>query len=238
MGGGSSSGRSVGAAPRLTFFEWTETVIGPIRAITPSEGEAPVAPPTPAGHVKAQLGFVEAAQRKDDRPTLVYFHWPHEDAKHGKLTTSLCCRTMNDELSARWSKLFRCIQVDMGETVGKFAALAGARKGPSLVALDADLKVVADIPASKIKSGTKLRKALEAAFAKFPAYRKKIKARIAQQAKWLKEARKLEKAGKEDEAMELVDKIRFSDVRIGPEWDKAYAYGMKLALKIERDLTK
>jgi hypothetical protein len=143
---------------------------------------------------------------------------------------------MNDEASARWSKLFRCVQVDMGETEAEYAALVGAGKGPSIVALDTDMKVVVDIPAARIKSGTKLRKALEAAFRKFPAYRKKIDAQVAEQARWLKKAKKLEKAGEEEEALKLVDKIRFGDVRIGPEWDKAYAYGLKLAQKLEREL--
>ena len=224
----------MGPAPRITYFEWDDACIGPIETITPREGEDPVDPPTPEEHVKAALGFSSASIRKDDRPTLVYFHWPHEDTKHGKLTTTICTRTMNDEQSARWSKLFRCVQVDMGETEAKFATLAGAGNGPSIVALNAEMKIVSTIPAAKIKSSTKLSKALESAFEKFPAYRKMIKAEIAQHAKWLKDARKLEKAGKEGEALELVNKIRLGNIRIGGEYDKAHAYGRKLALKVQR----
>ncbi len=236
--GGGTSGRSVGPAPRLTYFAWDDASIGPIETITPREGEDPIEPLTPEEHVKAELGFTTASMRKDDRPTLVYFHWPHEDSKHGKLTTTICTRTMNDEESARWSKLFRCVQVDMGNTESKFAALVGAGRGPSIVAFDKDMKAVSTIAAAKIKSSTKLRKALESAFEKFPAYRKKIKAEIAEHAKWLKQARKLEKAGKEGEALELVDKIRFGNIRVHPEYDKAHAYGQKLALKVQRKHSK
>lgn len=231
-GDGRGGRRVSGSAPRITFFEWTEATIGPFTAVTPRDGETVTGPKTPREHVRAALGFDEAAKRQDDRPTLVYFHWPHDDAQHGKLTTAVCTRVMNDEQSARWGRLFRCVQVDMSATEAKYAEMVGAGKGPSIVALDGDLEVLARIPA--VKSSTKLSKALEKAFGKFPAYRKKIGRLLAQQAKWLDRARKLEKQGELEEALELVDKIRFGSLRVGPEYDKAYAYGLRLAQKVEQ----
>lgn len=236
MSGGGTGRRVSGSAPRLTYFKWKEVRIGPIQALTPREGEADSGPITPEQHIKTCLGFDAAALANDDRPTLVYFHWPHEHKVHGKLTTTICTHVMNDEHAARWSKLFRCVQVDMGESEEKYVEMIGVKRGPSLVVLDDDLKVVAHIPATK--SGSKLRKGLEKAFNKLPAYKKSVQKELKRQAKMLAEAKKLEKKGRTEDALAIVDKIRFGDLRIGPEFEKAYAYGMKLALKVEREMER
>ena len=216
----------------MTHFKWTEVRIGAIQALT-GEGTKPI---TPEEHIKKALGFDQAATRGDDRPTLVYFHWPHEHSVHGKLTTTICERTLNEEELARWGKLFRCVQIDMGDTEEEFAAMIGVGDGPSFVALDKDAKVVAQIKAEK--SSTKLRKGLEKAFAKFPDYKKRVKREMANHRKWMAQAKKLEKKDEFEDALELIDKIRFGDIRIGSEYDKAVAYGMRLAKKIEQDLMK
>ncbi|MDJ0521738.1 MAG: hypothetical protein QNJ90_06645 [Planctomycetota bacterium] len=230
---GGRGGRSVGAAPRLTYFKWTEVAIGKIQAVTPKEGEAPRGPVTAEEHLRKLLGFEAAKLSGDKRPLLVYFHYPHDHPKHGKLSTAVCSRTLDDEQAARWSKMFRCVQIDMGATETQYADMIGHKGMPLFVALDPDLKVVAEIPVTK--SGAKLKKALEGAFKKFPKAVKQMKKDIAQHKKWMAQAKALEKKDEFDKAVELVDKIRFGDVRISPYFDKAQAYGQRLALKAERE---
>ena len=230
---GDSTGRRIGASTaRLTFFEWTDAHIDKIRVITPKEGEKDSGIITPTEHIQKALAYDKAAAKNDDRPTLVYFHWPHEHKSHGDAITDLCTRVLDDERVARWGTLFRCVQLDMGLTEPAFAERIGVEKGPSFVVLDRELKIRARIPASK--SPVKLRKALEAALKKFPVYRKVLDLELAKQEKSLAQAKKLEKAGKYDEALELVDEIRFGDLRIGDEFDKARSYGFLLAQKAER----
>lgn len=236
--GGPTSGtprRSVGSAPRITHFEWKEVQIGPVQVITPAPGEK-AEPMTPEKHLAKVLEFDQAKSRGDKRPTLVYFHWPHEDPKHGKLSETLCSLALNDEITARWGKLFRCIQVDMGNSEMDLAKQIGATNKPSFAALDADLKVVTKI--AGLKSSTKLCKAIKAAFEKFPDAKKRLKERLKQHKKWLAEAKKLEKAKEYQEAVDLVDKVRFGDVRVGPDYDKALSWGQALSLKAERAAEK
>jgi len=218
--------------PRLTFFQWTEACIGKIQAITPKAGEARRGPITAEEHMRKALGFDDAAQKKDTRPVLVYFHYPHDSARWGKLMTSICSRTLDDEQAARWSKMFRCVQLDMGATEKKYAEMIGSRGEPRFVALDQDMKVKAEIPLAK--SGSKVKKALEAAFKKLPAATKKLKKDIANHKKWMAEAKRLEKKKEFEEAVEVIDQIRFGNVRVSPYFEKAVMYGQVLAQKAER----
>jgi hypothetical protein len=222
--------------PRLTYFQWTEVAIGKIQAVTPKEGEAPVGPITDADHIKRILRIPDAESAKDQRPLLIYFHWPHDDATHGKLSLTICSKVLNDEGAARWSQLFRCVQVDMGNTEIPYAEMIGSEGKPAFVALGNDLEVKARIDATK--SGSKLRKALEKAFYKFPGAKKKLKATLAEHRKMLAKAEKLEKADEYEDALELVDEIRFGNVRVADDWDRTYQYGMALALKAERELER
>lgn len=232
IGGGGRGGRTGAAMPRLTYFSWTEATIGKIQAVTPAEGEKPRGPVTAEEHVRKALGFDTAKLSGDTRPVLVYFHYPHDHAKHGKLSTTVCSRTLDDEHAARWSLMFRCVQIDMGTTVTKYADLVGHKGAPAFVALDPDLKVRAEIPVTK--SGAKLKKALEAAFKKFPAATKKLKKQIAHHKKLLAKAKALEKKDEYDDAVDAVDEIRFGKVRVSPYFEKAVTYGQMLAQKAER----
>ncbi|MDJ0974373.1 MAG: hypothetical protein QNJ98_07945 [Planctomycetota bacterium] len=217
--------------PRLTHFEWTEVAIGKIQTITPTDGEA-VEPLTPEAHISQILGIEAAARRGDKRPTLVYFHWPHDHPKHGKLTTTLCTRILDDEMAARWGKLFRCVQIDMSRTESDLAERIGCKGKPGFAALDRDLKVRAAFVGPK--SSSKLTKAIEKAFGKFKDQKKELKRELGEQAKLIKEARALEKAKRYDEAVTTIDKVRFGDVRVGPHWEKSVKYGQLLAQKAER----
>ncbi len=237
--GGSSGGgatRSAGPAPRLTFFKWTEATIGAFTAVTPKEGEVYTGPKNEIEHIQVALGIDKAKAKGDARPTLVYFHWPHDDTPNGKLTTTICTRVLDDEQAARWSKLFRCVQIDMAETKAKYAEMIGAGKGPSFVAINHDLEVKARIDGHK--SGAKLRKSLEKAFNAFPAYKKQIRRKMVEHKKMIAKAKRLEKKKEFDEALELIDEIRFGDIRVHSEFEKAFSYGQLLAQKAERHRAK
>jgi hypothetical protein len=236
MGGGGRGGRTAPSMPRMTWFKWTEVGIGRIQAITPAEGEAAAKPLTDQDHLKKVLQYDVAKARGDKRPVLVYFHWPHDHKVHGKLSTTVCSRTLDDEMAARWSQLFRCVQVDMGNTVEKYANLIGNTGQPLFVALDDDLKVVDSIPVTK--SGSKLRKSLEGTFKKFPKAVKQLKKTSAEHRKLIAEAKKLEKQKRLEDAVAAINKVRFSKVRVTKEWTKARSYGMLLAQKAERAMEK
>lgn len=232
IGGGGRGGRSVGAMPRLTWFEWAEVRIGRIQAVTGEDGKAEVI--SDKDHLRSVLGYDEAKRRGDTRPVLIYFHWPHEHKVHGKLTTTVCSRTLDDEQAARWSKLFRCVQVDMGESLEKYTKMIGDVGKPHFVALNDELEVVAELDATK--SSSKLRKALEKAHGKFPAAVKALKKAERDHEKAIRQAKKLEKQKKYEEAVKVIDKVRFGDIRVTKSWEKAYKYGMTLAQKAEREL--
>ena len=231
MGGG-RGGRSVGAMPRLTYFKWDEVIIGRIQAVTPAEGEEAAKPISDKDHLRSILGFDTAKARGDKRPVLVYFHWPHDHKVHGKLSTTVCSRTLDDEMAARWSKMFRCVQVDMGTSLVKYTKLIGDIGSPHFVALNDDLEVIGEIEVTK--SGAKLRKSLEGTLKKFPEAKKALRKAEKDHKAAIAEAKKLEKKKKYDEAVKLIDKVRFGDVRVTKSWEKAYSYGMLLAQKAER----
>lgn len=204
--------------------------------MTPAPGEIATGPQTEVEHIQQALGITAALERGDRRPTLVYFHWPHDESYNGKLSTTICTRVLDDEHAARWGKLFRCVQVDMAETKPEYAERIGAGSKPCFAAIAADLEVRARFDGKK--SGSKLRKAIEAAFKSFPDYRKEIKAKMTEHRKLLARAKRLEKADKLEAALELVDEIRFGDVRVHKEFEKACAYGMLLSQKRDRMLEK
>ena len=88
------------------------------------------------------------------------------------------------------------------------------------------------------KSGSKLRKALESTLKKFPAATKALKKAERDHKAAIAEAKKLEKKKKYEEAVEVIDKVRFGDVRVTKSWEKAYSYGQLLAQKAERAMEK
>ena len=97
-GGGTARGRSTTTLARRTWFEWTEAKVDRLRTTTSTDPKATDAKPlSPEEHVRHCLGMDEAALRADPRPTLVYFHWPHEDPVDGKRFATLCLKVLDDE---------------------------------------------------------------------------------------------------------------------------------------------
>jgi Skp family chaperone for outer membrane proteins len=217
----------------MTWFEWYEAKVDPQRAITPKEGET-VKERTPLEHVQACLRMDAAKSAGDKRPTLVYFHFPHEHPVHGKATEDMCSKALDDETAARWGRLFRCVQVDMAASDARLVQLLGAERKPGIVVLDDETQVVARIP--PLTSSSKLQKALQEAIRKFPERWKSIQKDVADQAKTLAEAKKAMKADDYKDAQALVEKVRQSQVRIGEAYEESLTMGRNLEERIAREL--
>ncbi|MHC5009734.1 MAG: hypothetical protein ACYTG6_02160 [Planctomycetota bacterium] len=217
----------------MTYFQWVEASIDALRAVTPAEGED-AEPLTPERHVIQSLGIDRARARGDLRPTLVYFHWPHEDARNGKLSDTLCGRVLDEEHVARWGLLFRCVQVDMADSDERLVSILEAGRRPSFVVVNERAEVIVRIP--PVTSSRKFQRALEKALRAFPDAWERLQKALEQQADDMAEARRLLRRDEKEAALELIDRVRFSDVRVGPLFEKARVEGMKLAQEIEREL--
>jgi hypothetical protein len=225
--------RSGGALPRMTWFDWKDAKVGKLRATT--SGDEASKPVTTLDHVRHCLGIDEAEKAGDRRPTLVFFHWPHEDGQkdaQAKGSAELCQRVLNDEASARWALLFRCVQVDMSASDPELVTALGAGDQPSFVVCGSDTKAVAKIPA--LGSASKWVKAAQDAFGKFPEAKKSLERTLAEQTKALEKARAAMKADKLEEALAAYDSVRNSDVRVGPQFDRACVDAFELEQKIRR----
>jgi hypothetical protein len=201
----------------MTGFDWLEVKIDRIKAVTSDDGKP--AALSPAEHIKRALGIDDAVAASDVRPTLVYFHWPHEDPIAGKASEKLCTHVLDDETVARWGLLFRCVQVDMSCSDPRLMKLLEAGEQPSFVVVDADANVVTKIAAQP--NATKMAKALEDAHAKFPAAVKRVKDALAAQDRALADAKTAMKADKLDDAKAAYTVIVTSNIRVGPAFDKA-----------------
>ena len=221
---------------RITYFTWIETKIDAQRVVTAGEDGKKVETLTPQEHIRRALEIPEAIQAGDARPTLVYFHWPHDGTANGKLSDTLCDRALVDEMTARWGLLFRGVQLDMAKSDPKFLALLEVGDKPSFVIVDVDAKVIAHIP--PLISSAKLQKALEDAAGKIPDVAARVKDALAAQAKAMAEAKALLKADKLDEALLKINEVRFSDVRVGPLFDKAQQDGLDIQARITREAEK
>lgn len=216
----------------MTWFEWDETAIGAMQTVTPRDGEDEVVL-TKEQHIQRALGILRARAARDLRPTLVYFHWPHEDARNGELSEKLCLRVLNEENVARWGMLFRCVQIDMATSDEELTELLGAGSRPSFLVLDGEGEVVKRIRAPS--SPSKMAKALEQALRKVDDAWDRLQETLDEQEKMLDDAHRLERADELADALERLDKVRFSRVRVGDAFDKAQAQGRRLAAQIERE---
>lgn len=232
LGGGGTGRRATGSAQRLTWFEWYEAKVGPQRTVTPADGAAP-RELTPLEHVRACLRMDEAQADGDERPTLVYFHWPHEHPLHGALVKDMCAKALEGESAARWGRLFRCVQVDMAASDARLVELLGGEGKPGLVVLDAQTQVVARVAATS--SSAKLEKGLKDAIQKFPERWKRIQADVADQAKRLEAAKRMAKDDRLAEALSELQRINMSNVRIGEAYDEAATLLPALTERLARE---
>ena len=205
----------------MSSITWHEVRLTAAPVVTPKEGAAGSAVPPTDGddHLKKLL----RVHRMDPRPTLLYFHYPHEDVEKpgasGKASRKLC-RMLAEEAFARWGLLVRCFEVDAENSDAKVLERLGVGEGPSFAIVDENLAVVA-------KSGSFVNAKTAAAFvrdavtAKFQEYWKAVSARVEEQRKLVAEARALAKQKKFDEALTRYDTVVWSDLRIGDFFDDA-----------------
>jgi hypothetical protein len=159
----------------------------------------------------------------DPRPALLYFHYDHEgDAAKSPLgkASRRQCNVLDDEQVARWSYLYRCLEVDV---VGSEAALLerfGAGKGPSFAVVDGGLEVVARSEA--LGDSKQMAAFLRTTLAgKLPAYWAEVEGQLAVQREALAEARRLEKQRRYRDALEQYELVSRSQLRVGDFWDTA-----------------
>ena len=221
--------------PRLTHFEWFDARVKPQRVVTPADGET-VKEYTPLEYVRACARMDDAATEGDKRPTLVYFHWPHEHPLYGDTTKTLCTKALDDETAARWGMLFRCVQVDMATSDAKLTTLLGADGKPSLVVLDEQTQVVARL--TDVGTPAKMQKALKEALQKFPERWKQVQKEMTSQAKTLADAKRVAKGEHPEDALGLLNLVRTSNVRVGDAFDEAVRMGYDLEERVAREKAK
>ncbi len=206
-----------------------------LRTTTSVDPKAPEAAPlSPEEHVRHCLGMDEASARGDQRPTLVYFHWPHEDPVDGKRFATLCQKVLDDEQVARWGRLFRCVQVDMSSSDPRMLAILGAGDKPVFAVYGAETtKPLLSIPAQP--GPAKMAKALEDAIGRIPAAKQRLDETLAAHERSMAEAKALLKQDKLAEALAAYDRVRLSDVRVTPLFDKASLEAGALEQRIARE---
>ena len=185
-----------------------------------------------AAHLRRTLGFLEAARARDERPVLVFFHWPHDHARFGKETTRLCDRVLEDETVARWTRLFRTVRVEMEASDAALAARIGADTGPSLAVLDRAMKVVARL--RNVRSSTKLHKWLATVHAGFPAAAARLRTDIAMQRQWVEAARRLLANEQDEHARHFLVRVTGSPIRVDPIYDQAIELRKRLDTRRQR----
>lgn len=201
----------------VSSIPWHEVRLTPAPAVTPKEGEP--APKTEDEHLKDLLRI----HRMDPRPTLLYFHYPHEDLEKpgvaGRASKKLC-EMLADETFARWGLLVRCVEVDAEKSDARILERLGVGTGPSFSLVNEKLEVVA-------KSGPFATSKGAAAFLKqnvtagFPDFWKVLQERIDAQKALIAEGRALAKQKKFDEALARYDAVVFSDLRIADFFEDA-----------------
>jgi hypothetical protein len=235
--GSAARARSSAAVPRLTGFDWHE-----VDAAAYAADVAGAAAPTPLARLRRALGIEAAERAADARPTLVYVHWPHEAASgplaaEARATRQLCTRVLDDEASARWGLLFRCVQVDAATADARLLAALDVGAKPGLVVVDATTGTPS-FRFPEVATPAKFVKGCQDALAKFPEARRAVDAAIAEQAKALAAARAAVKADRLEDAMAQYERITGSPIRVGPNYDVAQGEAFSLRDRIERAKAK
>ena len=175
----------------------------------------------------------------DPKPTLLYFHHNHDiDEDEGEKLSPAGkaslqqCKSLDDEKVARWSQLYRFVEVDVPSSERELLDRFKAGDGPSFTVVDQDLKVMAS--SGSLGSSKAVVSFLSTTLKKrFPEYWSTVQVRLDEQKKALKDARSLEKAKKFDEALDRVREITGSNLRIGKQYDDAVKLGSSLQKKLD-----
>lgn len=194
--------------------------------ITPREGEQ-IEQLTEEQRLSAALYISEW----EPKPTLLYFHIEHDDAKLGKASLDQC-KALDDEKVARWSQLYNCVEVNVAESSDELLQRFGYEAGPSFAVVDNTLNVVATSKAigSSKKFNSFLQKTLKSHFGE---YWKDVQEQLDEQKKLFQEAKSLARKKDLERARDRLHEVRISTLRIGDWWDDA----RKEAERLDRELT-
>jgi len=172
----------------------------------------------------------------DPRPTLLYFHFPHEDDGQKRLVagkeTLKQCRELDDGKVARWSNLMNGVEVDVTDSAKELIKRFGVEDKPCFAIIDRDLNVIAT---SKATSRKNFIAFVKKALPKFEAYWQTIEERLTDQKQSLEEARAFVKKKDLRRALNRYQDVRTSDLRIADFWDDARKEADKLEKKIHEE---
>ena len=233
-GGGRAPGgrgaKSGGGNSRQTYIQWFEAKLELAQAITPKAGEK-IEQVSETERIRRAFGMSEW----EPKPTLLYFHFPHEEDDEAKTSvgklTKKQCKDLDDENVARWSRLYHCVEVDMGSSHAKLLKRFGAGEKPSFAIVDRDLKVIAQSALTTKKGFVSM---LEKNLPKFTDFWKSVKEQLDEQKTALAEAKKLVAAKNLKAALEKYHIIRTSNLRIAKWWDAAVKDAKKLEKKLHQ----
>jgi hypothetical protein len=201
-------------------------------AITPTDGEKVKT----ADDVLRDTLFIGPF---DTKPTLLYFHTPHEDIdksdlKGAALVTMRQCRALQGEQTSRWLSLYRCVEIDMAKSDLKTAERLGWKEGVIVSIVDKDLKVLGSTkPLAESEAVVAFLKGTmkSAPCGRFWGI---VQTRIDEQKKRLDEARALAEKKKTEEALDAYREVLASDVRVADFYGDAEKEFAKLARKAEQ----
>lgn len=175
----------------------------------------------------------------DPKPTLLYFHHDHDvDEEEGEKLTKegkaslKQCGSLNDETVARWSQLYRFVEVDVPGSDADLLERFQAGDGPSFTVINQDLEVVA-------RSDTLSNSKAVVSFLKttvkkgVPEYWKTVQERLDAQKKALDAARAMDKKKDYLDALDKVREVTSSSLRVGEHYDEALELGQKIRKKID-----
>ena len=156
--------------------------------------------------------------RGNEKPVLVYFHWPHEDGARGKQVVKFCNGPLDDEAFVRVTSLFHCVEVNTRDSDVKLVEEAKVRTTPSILLCRADGAILWRTEDTAL-SGKGLAETVKRVLReKFPDQWAAVEKEVAEQKKNLSEARRLFAAGKDEEAMTFVNLVVGSEVRFTDAW--------------------
>lgn len=230
--GPSRSGRGRGASGvelRHTWINWLQANLEKAKVVTPKEGET-VEQLTDEQRMRKAFQIPEW----DDRPTLLYFHYPHETEEQAATESGLAakkqCKELDDEDAARWSTLVHCVEVDMSSSHRKLLEKYGAGDAPSFALLTHELTIVATTPATDTKGFVKF---LKSSLPQVKEYWEHVQDRIDRQKDKIAEAKKLAKKDRE-KALVRYREVLDDGVRIVKTWDTAASEVARLEQQIQR----
>ncbi len=229
FGGAAASG--VAGEGTTTGIVWIEAALTAPAAIT---GEAAT-----KETLEQHLHKILESSEWDPKPTLLYFHHEHDvDEEEGEKLTAQGklslkqCKSLDDEKVARWSQLYKFVEVNVPTSENELLARFKAGNGPSFTIINQDLEVKAS--SGTLGNSKGVVSFLQSTVKKhFPDYWKQVQDRLDLQKKALKDARSLEKSKKYDEALDRVREVTGSQLRIGPQYDDAVKLGAKIRKKLD-----